>query len=100
MAGKSNVTAKKVMELVESQRFRCSLSGRELTPETASLDHVLPLGRGGVHDISNVSVVDHQVNSAKGAMTVDEFIQVCRDVSNHARNYERNAIRYLEKNDF
>lgn len=83
MADKKTVTAKMVMDLVESQKFRCSLSGRVLTPETASLDHVVPLGRGGAHDISNVSVVDHQVNSAKGTMTVDEFVKLCRDVTDH-----------------
>lgn len=83
MADKKNVTAKMVMDLVESQKFRCSLSGRVLTPETASLDHVVPLGRGGAHDISNVSVVDHQVNSAKGTMTVDEFVKLCQDVTDH-----------------
>lgn len=83
MADKVTVTAKMIMQLIESQRFCCSLSGRELKPETASLDHVVPLARGGNHDVSNLSVVDQQVNSAKGTMTVDEFVQLCRDVANH-----------------
>jgi 5-methylcytosine-specific restriction endonuclease McrA len=74
------ITAKQVLELVKRQRFRCAISGRELTPETASLDHIIPLARGGRHAIENVWVVDHQVNSAKGTLPPDEFVALCRDV--------------------
>jgi len=77
------VTAKMIMRLVEQQAFRCALSGRELTPETASLDHIVPLSRGGNHELSNLWAVDHQANSAKGTMTVDEFISLCREVAGH-----------------
>ncbi len=75
------VTAKKIMDLIERQKFRCALSGRELTPETASLDHVTPLSRGGSHELSNLCVVDYQINTAKGTMTVEEFLAMCRDVA-------------------
>lgn len=74
------VTGKQIMELIETQQYRCALSGRELTPETASLDHVIPLSRGGKHDISNLQVLDHQVNAAKGTMTMEEFTAMCGDV--------------------
>lgn len=77
------ITAKQVLELVKRQRFRCAISGRELTPETASLDHIVPLARGGPHAIENVWVVDHQVNSAKGTLSLDEFVALCRDVVAH-----------------
>jgi hypothetical protein len=83
MPAPATVTAKQIMELIERQEFRCALSGRELTPETASLDHVLPLSRGGTHDISNLCVVHHHVNAAKGTMTVDEFVAMCREVAAH-----------------
>ncbi|MAD81133.1 MAG: HNH endonuclease domain-containing protein [Pirellulaceae bacterium] len=81
MPGKATVTAKMIMELIESQDFRCALSNRELTPETASLDHVVPLSRGGTHEVSNLCVVVHLVNSAKGSMTVEEFVAMCQDVA-------------------
>lgn len=81
MTRRPTVTSKKIMELVERQHYRCAISGRELTPETASLDHILPLSRGGEHGIDNVWVVDHRVNSAKGTMTVEEFVALCQDVA-------------------
>lgn len=74
------VTASAVLSLVESQGHRCALSGRNLKPETASLDHKLPLSRGGEHCIANAQVVHEQVQRAKGNMTDDEFLALCRDV--------------------
>lgn len=77
------VTATAIMGLVERQGFRCALSGRELTPQTASLDHIVPLARGGEHNIHNIWVVDQQINGAKGTLTLDEFVAMCRDVVRH-----------------
>jgi 5-methylcytosine-specific restriction endonuclease McrA len=36
-------------------------------PNKATLDHVLPLARGGSHDVSNYRVVCHTCNSSRGA---------------------------------
>ncbi|TWU08618.1 HNH endonuclease [Symmachiella macrocystis] len=83
----ATVTAKMIMELIERQRFRCALSGRELTPENASLDHIVPLSRGGTHEISNLWVVDQQVNAAKSTLTVEEFVAMCREITvRHAKS--------------
>ncbi len=79
------VTAKMILEMIERQGRRCALSGKELTPETASLDHVVPLSRGGAHDLTNLWVVDHKVNTAKGTLTVDEFVALCGDVAAYQR---------------
>ena len=81
MPQQPTVTAKMIMTLIERQGFRCPLSGRTLTPETASLDHVLPLSRDGKHDLSNIWVVHNQVNSAKGTLTAEEFVSLCTEVA-------------------
>jgi 5-methylcytosine-specific restriction endonuclease McrA len=80
MADGKNITATQVIDLIKAQSYRCAISGRPLTPETASLDHIVPLGRGGEHAITNVWVVDHQVNIAKGTLTLEEFVTMCRDI--------------------
>jgi len=85
-AMKATVTAKQIMSLIERQNFRCAMSGRTLTPETASLDHIVPLSRDGSHDLSNLWVVDHQVNLAKGTLTVEEFIGLCQEIVKHRSN--------------
>ncbi len=80
MQSRETVTAKQVFDLVEQQQYRCALSGRKLTPETASLDHIVPLGRGGTHDISNLWILEHRINSAKGTQLLSEFLEMCQDV--------------------
>ena len=86
MAKSKNITAKQIWGLVTQQEHRCAISGRELTPETASLDHIVPFSRGGEHSINNVWVVDQKVNIAKGTMTLEEFVSMCRDVIDQQDN--------------
>jgi 5-methylcytosine-specific restriction endonuclease McrA len=56
------------------------MTGRVLTPETAALDHIVPCSCGGTNTVENAQIVLSVVNQAKGTMTSDEFIQLCRDV--------------------
>lgn len=79
----ATVTARQLQQLLEKQEYRCAISGRQLSPETASLDHIVPLSRGGAHDVSNLWIVDHQVNLAKATLTHDEFLALCREVVRH-----------------
>lgn len=79
----ATVTSKMILKLIEGQSYQCALSGRKLTPETASLDHIVPLSRGGEHSIENLWVVDVQVNAAKGTLTTEEFQALCQEVVEH-----------------
>jgi hypothetical protein len=74
------IKASDIMRMVEAQGYRCALSGRELTPETASMDHKVAVSKGGGHALVNLWVVDHLVNIAKGSMSTEDFICMCRDV--------------------
>jgi 5-methylcytosine-specific restriction endonuclease McrA len=73
-------TSRQLRKLVDRQGYRCALTGRELTPDAAFVDHVTPVSSGGSSAIENLQVVHADVNEAKGTMTQDEFIQLCRDV--------------------
>lgn len=75
------IRAKDLMGLVESQGYRCALTGRELEPETACPDHKHPISRGGdACDIDNIQIIYREVNQAKGRMMHEDFIQMCREV--------------------
>jgi 5-methylcytosine-specific restriction endonuclease McrA len=76
-----SVTAARLLELIESQGYRCALSGVSLTPETAVLDHKTPRSEGGAHVMSNVWFVHRDVNRAKGTMTVEAFKLMCTRVA-------------------
>ena len=76
----SNVSTTNILTLIERQGFRCALTGRPLTPGTASLDHIVPLTQDGAHVIENTQVLHRDVNRAKGVLTNDQFIEICREV--------------------
>lgn len=73
-------TSRQLRKLIDQQGYKCALTGRTLTPETAFVDHVTPVSSGGSNAIENLQVVHADVNEAKGTMTQEEFIQLCRDV--------------------
>lgn len=78
-----SVSTENVLRLLEYQEYRCALTGRGLTPETASLDHVLPIRCNGEHVIENTQVLHRDVNRAKGSLTNEEFIRMCCEVVDH-----------------
>jgi hypothetical protein len=81
------ITTSNVLRLVEFQQYRCALTGRTLTPETASLDHIVPVRCGGEHAIENAQVLHKEVNRAKTTMTSEEFIRLCREVVAHVDSH-------------
>lgn len=74
------VNTENVMQLLEYQQYRCALTGRRLTPQTAALDHIVPIRFDGEHAIENTQVLHKDVNRAKGSLTNQEFIQLCQEV--------------------
>jgi hypothetical protein len=53
--------------IVERDRSTCYLCGRELGATEITLDHVIPLARGGAHTEENLRVACRSCNSRKGA---------------------------------
>ena len=51
---------------------RCQYTGRRLGPGEGSLDHVLPLSRGGANAFENVVWSDRRVNGRKADRTPEE----------------------------
>ena len=78
---KSFVTAKQLEKKLEDQKFKCALTGIELTPALSSLDHVDPKAMGGEDDERNLQIVLPCVNKAKGTMSQSQFVAMCHAVS-------------------
>lgn len=78
------VTSAKILEWLNQQGYRCALTGWELTPDNASLDHIEPLSGGGSHGMENVQILASKVNQAKGTMSQEEFVAMCKAVASHA----------------
>jgi 5-methylcytosine-specific restriction endonuclease McrA len=76
-----NASREELRQLIERQGYRCALTGIDLEPETAELDHVVPVSDGGNHSITNLQVLHKAVNRMKGAMSNDEFVRWCKMVA-------------------
>lgn len=77
------ITTSALRQLLVKQNYRCALTGWDLRPENASVDHVQPLARGGTNTIGNIQIVHGDANRAKGVMSQAEFLALCRAVTNN-----------------
>jgi len=78
VAAGTPVTTRGVLSLIHQQDYRCALTARPLTPDTAALDHIVPVQ--WEHIIENTQVLHKDVNRAKGTMTNEEFVCLCEEV--------------------
>lgn len=69
-----------IQRLWVRQGGRCAVSGIAMTPgEGASLDHVVPVSRGGSRDdVGNLRWILADLNRAKGDLLDREFLRMCR----------------------
>lgn len=69
--------------MIVQQQGRCAVSNVPLTPDNVSIDHIVPVIKGGTHELSNLRLVAWDVNRAMSSLDDDDFIELCRQVINH-----------------
>lgn len=90
---RTNPTALELFSLVESQGYRCSLTGDPIKePSTASLDHKQPRALGGTNQVENLQWVLKEINDMKGTLTQERFIELCCKVADHHRATKDAAV--------
>lgn len=77
---KLKVSAFDFWRLAKKQKLCCPLTGRRLTGETMSIDHIVPISKGGTNDLTNLQFVHVEVNYAKRNLLQENFIQLCHEV--------------------
>ena len=71
--------AKAIRAIWDAQNGRCAYTGLALIPgANASLDHVVPVAKGGTHDPENMQWILERINRMKTDMDHDEFLAMCR----------------------
>lgn len=64
-------------------RWHCYLTGTPIEPSETdkyALDHIVPRSRGGKSNLENMGLLRRDVNEAKSSKTIDEFLQLCKEV--------------------
>jgi len=72
----------KLQEYLDSVT-ECYLTGRKIDSSditTYQFDHIIPLSKGGESTFENLGITTPEANYAKGNLSVDEFIDLCKDV--------------------
>lgn len=71
LSAKGSYTTKQWYELKESFKFMC-LSCKKTEPQIKlTVDHIVPLSRGGTNFIENLQPLCKSCNSSKGCKTID-----------------------------
>ena len=61
----------------------CYLTGRRINlkdPKSYSLDHVIPVSKGGTNELDNLEITCASANFAKADMTLKEFYNLCEEI--------------------
>lgn len=69
--------------LAKKQKCTCSLSGRKLTPENVSADHIIPVSRGGKNHPTNLRLVISDINKMRNNHKTEYFIELCKSVAHY-----------------
>lgn len=67
--------------IAKKQRLVCPLTGYKLSLQNISLDHKIPLGRGGTNKPDNLQFVSYHANLAKHHLLDKEFITLCHIIA-------------------
>jgi 5-methylcytosine-specific restriction endonuclease McrA len=64
----------------------CYLTGRSISimePRTYTFDHIVPVSKGGGYSLDNLGIACRQANLAKSDSTLQEFLDLCKEVLIH-----------------
>jgi len=75
LAGCPVVKLFSVFDIIWRDGRRCYLCGKLLKISRVTLDHVIPLSRGGHHTPENVRIACEPCNGAKDNMTLAEYLE-------------------------
>lgn len=84
--------------------FYCTVMlENQITSRRMTLDHVVPLSRGGLNDMENLVLACSACNTHKGSMTVDEYLdsrylkERRQTVSGHVSAHKHQALLYTRR---
>ena len=80
------LTAFDLWKIAKKQKLICPISGIKLNASNISVDHILPISRGGTNEPSNVRLVHKWINLMLGIHTDEDFLKMCRVIVDYNDN--------------
>lgn len=80
-----NLTVFSIWYLAKKQKLKCAISGIKLNNDNLSIDHIIPLSKGGSSEITNLQLVEKKINLMKHDMSVRELITMCNIIIEHSK---------------
>lgn len=74
-----------LLGVAKRQKLLCPFTGIKLTAQNISVDHIVPLSKGGSNRVDNIRLVHNMVNRMRLEYSDEEFIQMCHQISDYAR---------------
>lgn len=84
-----------VYKQAKKQKCICAISGKKLTTENVSLDHIIPIAKGGKNTPDNIQLIDYRINLMKRELEMSKFlewIQLISDYQNKNRGISPPAL--------
>lgn len=69
----NGITPDQWLEMMKFFGFKCAYSDITLNADTRSIDHIVPLAKGGEHEIWNCVPMDRSLNSSKNNKDIKEW---------------------------
>ena len=84
MSVKSKSVVNRVLMKLEANQYKCALTGWPITPSEFCIDHIQSVNDGGSDEPENLQCLHPLANTAKGTMSNQQFISLCKSVAAHA----------------
>jgi 5-methylcytosine-specific restriction endonuclease McrA len=78
----SSIVYKEAIALIKNNPY-CYLTGRKLNLEdrkSYSLDHIIPLSKGGSNELDNMGLTCRDANQSKWELSVEDYLTLCKEV--------------------
>lgn len=66
---------------------KCGICGKSIEFADMTIDHKIPLSRGGTNDFRNLQPACHTCNLMKNMLTMPELLDRISDIMKHNRQY-------------
>ncbi|MBL8019415.1 MAG: hypothetical protein JNM27_07100 [Leptospirales bacterium] len=94
MSNKYSFRTKDFYALLERQKYKCALSGLDLTPQNTIAEHIVPLQQGGKHCFANIYLVETRVSKLKRNLLEQDVIDIAKAIVAHR---ERSSSKRKKK---